>query len=95
MQPRDFFYNSLLAESFGALQATIFGRELGLRRIILEGGYLQVIINSITQQDTSWNSAWMIITECLNLYFEKWNIRHVNMHAIGYVEGKLILWLIV
>lgn len=76
---REFCYDPLLAKSFGALQATVFGRELSLRMIILESDSLQVI-NSITQQDTSWSCVEMIITNVKNclLLFWMWDVKHVR-----------------
>lgn len=40
---KNLFPNPLLAKSYEALQATIFGLELGLRKVIIEYDSLQII----------------------------------------------------
>lgn len=58
----DLFPNPLLAESFGAFQATIFGAKIRLKNIILEGDALQVV-QSLTKIEVPWNSTGLIITD--------------------------------
>lgn len=47
----------LLAEAFGTLQPTLFGLELGLSHIIIQG---------ITKAEESWTSGGMLICDIKN-----------------------------
>lgn len=74
------FPNSLLAETYVALQAKLFGIDLGLKRI--EGDAIKVV-KAIQGSVTSLNSIRMLIFDIkykLQSYAQ-WSVRHINRES--------------
>ncbi|XP_042942883.1 uncharacterized protein LOC122277065 [Carya illinoinensis] len=93
-QSKSLFPDSLLAESFGALVATQFARDLGLTEVILEGDSLQVT-RSLQGEVEDWSSSSMFLCEArtyLNL-FAKWIVSHVrrNGNTVAHLLAKSAL----
>ncbi|XP_042972891.1 uncharacterized protein LOC122304691 [Carya illinoinensis] len=82
---REGFSDSLLAESIGALHATLFVVELGMRKIVLEGDSLQALIKSIILKFELWNSAGMIISNVKQhlCTFDSWFVNHIRRTTNG------------
>ncbi|XP_042983278.1 uncharacterized protein LOC122312683 [Carya illinoinensis] len=59
---RPLYPDPYLAESYAALQATLLGVNMGLRKIILEGDALKVV-KEINGDNENWGQAGMIISE--------------------------------
>lgn len=76
---QDLVPDPLVAETYAALQAAIFGSELGLRRIILEGDASKVV-KAVQSTVEDLNCFGMLVSDIrLQLQnFEHWSIRHIH-----------------
>ncbi|XP_042939476.1 uncharacterized protein LOC122274506 [Carya illinoinensis] len=85
------FPDPLLAEAYGTLQATTFGLELGLRKIILQGDSLQ-ITQALKKKDANWTSVGMFVSEAKEIRknFLKRDVLHVRRdgNVIAHVLAK-------
>ncbi|KAF5469111.1 hypothetical protein F2P56_013207 [Juglans regia] len=76
---RPLFPDPLLAEAMGAIEASCFGLQLGIKRIILEGDS-KIVISAINNREENWSAMGMLIEDVkikLNSY-EEWSASHVR-----------------
>lgn len=87
---RSLFPDPLLAETFGAFQATIFGSKLGLTNIKLEGDSLHVI-QAISKAGESWTSTEMLVSDIGSKLqsYTFWSSQ-VNYKAIRFGESIML-----
>ncbi|XP_040988990.1 uncharacterized protein LOC121236613 [Juglans microcarpa x Juglans regia] len=88
---RYIFTDSYTAKSQGALQAIIFARDIGLRRIILEGDALQVI-HSIKLNTSQFHLSRVLLWDVKFVlsHFDNWIVVHVrrNVNMAAQVLAK-------
>ena len=80
-----------LAESYGALKAVQFARDLGLSKVVLEGDSLQAI-QALQGDQEVWCSASMFLFEAkLGLInFARWEVSHVRRdgNVVAHILAK-------
>ncbi|KAF5458866.1 hypothetical protein F2P56_022864 [Juglans regia] len=76
---RPLFPDPLLAEAMGAMEATCFGLQLGITRIILEGDS-KIVISAINIRKEEVSATGMLIEDFKNQLnsYEEWSILHVR-----------------
>ncbi|XP_040991018.1 uncharacterized protein LOC121238256 [Juglans microcarpa x Juglans regia] len=76
---RDLYPDPLLAEELAALRAVIFYKDLGLKKVIVEGDALQVVkrIQKLEVDDTCFG---MFISEIIETLasFDQWSVNHIG-----------------
>jgi ribonuclease HI len=75
----DTFHEPVLGESFAALHAVEFCRDLGLREVIFEGDSLQVV-NMIRDHEESWSRFGQVVADIKTVLgsFRRCDFQHVR-----------------
>jgi ribonuclease HI len=76
---RSFILDPTTAEAVGAWQAVMFGKRLGVERVIFEGDSLEVV-NAVKNGNSCWARYGMMVNTCLEELrtIPTWDFRHVQ-----------------